>query len=54
VPWSSEPGSSYGSGGGFLATRFGRTLYWVGRTRSISLEVRLEGMVDGNVLIKSM
>ena len=50
----SKSGSSHGSRGGFLATRFGWTLYWVGWTRSISLEVRWEGIVDGNVLIKSV
>jgi len=44
----SKSGSSYGLGGGFLAIRLNRTLYWVGWTRSILLEVWLEGIVDGN------
>ena len=42
------------SEGFFLAVRLGKILYWVGSTRSISLEVRLEGMVTSNLLIGSM
>jgi hypothetical protein len=29
-------------------------MYWVGGTKSISLEVRLEGMVDQDQLVESI
>ena len=41
----------HGSKAASFALRFGSTQYWVGSTRSISLEVRLEGMVDNNLLV---
>jgi len=40
-------------GGGSFTLRFGSTRYWVGSTRSILLEVRLEGMVGKNLLLES-
>ena len=46
-------GRGHGSEGGSFALRFGSIRYWVGSTRFISLEVRLEGMVDNNLLLKS-
>ncbi len=43
----SNSGNGQGSGGGFFETQFDLTLYWVGWTRSISLEVQSSGIVDG-------
>ena len=58
MPWSlkssickgSKLGSFHSSGGGFLVTRFGGTLHCVGLTRSILLEVRLEGINNNNYI----
>jgi hypothetical protein len=48
-----KAGRGQGCGGGSFTLRFGSTRYWVGSTRSISSEVRLEGMVDKNLLLES-
>jgi hypothetical protein len=42
-----------GLGGGSFTLRFGSTRYWVDLIRSILSEVRLEGMVDKNLLLES-
>ena len=49
-----ESGRGQGSGGRPLASRVGETGYLVSGTKSISLEVRLVGMVDDNILIESI
>jgi hypothetical protein len=49
----SKAGSGQGSGGRPLALRVDGTGYRLGRTKRISLEVRLVGIADDNIPIES-